>query len=87
MFPHAEVQSNKVYRFNVSSVLYFNAGTRGDIQGQNFRINMAEFEEGLEVVVKYVQGEFVFSASHPDMARSIFRREDQQALVAMRQSE
>ena len=86
MFPHAEVQSNKVYRFNVSSVLYFNAGTRGDIQGQNFRINMAEFEEGLGGG-QVCAGRVCVLCFPPDMARSIFRREDQQALVAMRQSE
>lgn len=76
-----DVRPSKVYRFNISSVVYFNAGTRGDVQGQNFRVNIAEYEEGLVVVVKYIDGEFVFSAAHPDMARSIFRKEDQQALL------
>lgn len=69
-----------VYRFNVSTMLYFNAGTGGDVQGQNFRINVAEFDDGLVITVKYVQGEFVFSAAHPEMARAIFRKEDLQAL-------
>lgn len=79
----ADVQPNRVYRFNISSIVYFNAGRRGDVQGQNYRVNMAEFEEGLVVVVKVIDGEFVFSAAVPDMARSIFRKEDQQTLSRM----
>ena len=67
----------------MNSVLYFNASQGGDVQGQNFRINVAEFDEGVVVVVKVIDGEFVFSASSPEIARSIFRKEDQQALLRM----
>ena len=83
MHAHAEVQPNKVYQFKVSSILYFNAGRRGDVQGQNFRVNIGDYEDGLVVVVKYIDGEFVFSAAYPDMARSIFRKEDQQAILKL----
>ena len=51
------------------------------MQGQNFRVNMADYEEGLVVVVKYIDGDFVFSAASPDLARSVFRKEDQQAIL------
>ena len=61
--------------------IYFNAGVGGDIQGQNFRVNVSEFEEGVVVVVKYIEDEFIFAAASPDIARSIFRKEDQQAIL------
>lgn len=51
------------------------------MQGQNFRVNVADFEDGAVVVVKFIDDEFIFSAAAPDVARSIFRREDQQALL------
>ena len=76
-----EVQPNRVYRFNVTSNIYFNAGSGGDVQGENFRVNMADFEDGVVVVVKFIDDEFVFSAASPDIARSIFRKEDQQAIL------
>ena len=47
---------------------------------QNFRVNMADYKEGVVVTVKQERGEFIFSAASPDMARAIFRKEDHQAL-------
>ena len=49
--------------------------------GQNFRVNIADYEDGVVVVLKLIDGEFVFSASSPDIARSVFRKEDQQAIL------
>ena len=76
-----DVQPDRTYRFNVTSNVYFNAGYRGDVQGQNFRVNIADFEDGVVVVVKYIDEEFIFSAASPDIARSMFRKEDQHALL------
>lgn len=70
-----------MYRFNVNSILYFNASQGGDVLGQNFRVNIADYEDGVVVVLKLIDGEFVFSASSPDIARSVFRKEDQQAIL------
>lgn len=79
--PPPDVQPDRIYRFSVTSNIYFNAGYGGDVQGQNFRVNVADFEDGAVVVVKFIDDEFIFSAASPDVARSIFRREDQQALL------
>ena len=80
--PIAEVKANKVYRFTISSTVYFNTGTRGDVHGQNFRLNIAEFAEGVVVLVREKAGrEMVFSAMAPEVARSEFKKEDQAALT------
>ena len=76
------MQPDRIYRFSVTANVFFNAGYGGDVQGQNFRVNIADFEDGVVVVVKCIDDEFVFTAASPDIARSMFRKEDQHALLA-----